>query len=210
MRCSLTHRLVYLVVAASVTVGAASRAQAEPVTLPAWHTTTGSYLALGQGGGVGGPASLSSGAYKASGIDAHGLSQQGHGGFFRFEQGDTSWLAAIAQAQSTHVVALDLGYTYGGPILGDWANDHLLGFLEVGLSGWQTRLGSFEEARRLSGSASSASGGFGLAFGATVQARYGVARLGLAVQRREIPFFVGQQERYASSMTVHLRLGLEL
>jgi len=160
----------------------------------ALRVTDDAYVAIGFGAG--------GKAYAASGVGLRSVNAAGHGGFVRLEQGETSWLS-LASANDRYVLALDMGYSFGGVLVGKWG-DGLLGFVELGLSGWHaggSSLSAYEES--LGGEARD---GLGVAASASVEARIGDLRVGMAVARREVPFVVGAMDAF-SSTALQLRLG---
>jgi hypothetical protein len=88
--------------------------------------------------------------------------------------------------------------------VGDGLDKGLVGFLEFGLSGWQSQA---EQGPGGSGPERGRSG-FGLAYGASIEGRVAGVRLGIAVQRRDIPFFVGPSTGHTASTTLQLRVDL--
>lgn len=194
-------------------VGSAGTVNAEPAPGPSpnqWHLARSSYVAVGSGGSEGAKR-LRSNRYAASGFDVRGVSDSGHGGFARFEEGTESWFEP-ASAQDPHVLALDVGYSFGGPLVGAW-EDGLLGFFELGLTGWHATDRPVDELGPSVNVGDDPVSGFGVAYGASVEGRVAGIRLGLAVQRRDIPFFVGGSrsgQGYATSTTLQLRVNGEL
>lgn len=158
------------------------------------YRSEGSYVAVGRSGE--GPDA----GYAASGFDLRTLDDDGHGGFLRVEHG-TPGFFDFAGPPSDDVLALDVGYTFGGPLLGSWS-DGLLGFLELGLTGWQSMLDPrvqafFGEGRRY---------GVGFALGMAMEGTVGPFRVGVALHRRDVPFFVADTTGYMSSTTLQLRV----
>jgi hypothetical protein len=169
------------------------------------YVSSGSYLAAGRGGqGMG--TGRGEGGYAASGFDVRSLSLEGHGGFARMEYGMAGFFESAAGGAGSHVVALDMGYAFGGPILGQWARG-LLGFIEVGVTTWQMAAAPMDEfIRAHSGFDGRGLAGFGMTVGAVLEGDVGPFRVGVAVHRRDLPFMVAAQESYASSMTVAFRI----
>lgn len=167
----------------------------------AGYRAEGSYVAVGRGGDGRGGSSVGEGAYAASGFDVRALGAGGHGGFLRVEHG-TPGFFDFAGAPSDDVMALDMGYSFGGPLLGGWARG-LLGFVELGLTGWQASADPALDRLLPTGPTRY---GFGLAMGAAVEGAVAGFRVGVAVHRRDVPFFVAAATDYASSTTVQLRI----
>jgi hypothetical protein len=188
---------------------------------PSWFTSTDSYLAIGPGG-----RALSSGSlalhesYAASGTHARAVDREnGHGGFFRFETGDTKWFspAPLGYSDRRYTMALDIGYTYGTPLVGTWDNG-ILAFLETGLTGWHNN-GYQIDTAAISPQLSDVTGrnGIGVTMGAAIEARLTdtwVAfthawRVGLALQRRDIPVVEASNDML-STTTLQLRFGADI
>lgn len=196
----IMHRIVpaLLALAAGVAVAATpGRAHAKE-----GYLSETSYVAVGRGGpglaGVG----FGNGAYAASGFDVRVLDADGQGGFMRVEHG-TPGFFDLASAPKGGVLAFDLGYSYGGPIVGGWGSG-LLGFLELGVTGWDGGTSDIvgQRAAVLEGTRY----GFGVAVGAALEGSVGPFRVGVAINRRDVPFFLDGAGAYASSTTVQLRL----
>jgi hypothetical protein len=169
------------------------------------YRSSGSYLAAGRGG-AGTGTGLGEGGYAASGFDVRALSLEGHGGFARLEYGMAGFFDAGAASTGGHVMALDMGYAFGGPLLGRWKKG-LLGFLEVGVTSWQVNAMPMDEfLRARAGYNGAGLAGFGLTVGAVLEGDVGPFRVGVAVHRRDVPFLLTPQETYASSMTVQFRV----
>lgn len=171
------------------------------------YSVQGSYVAVGRGGGGRSGAGRGEGAYAASGFDLRTVSGAGHGGFVRVEHG-TPGFFDITGPPTEDIMALDAGYAFGGPLLGGWAKG-LLGFFELGLTGWQASPGipaSTIELRPMDSLSDRVQFGLGLSVGAAVEGKIGPFRLGVAVNRRDVPFFVEQGNVYAGSTTVQVRV----
>ncbi|MFW5924673.1 MAG: hypothetical protein ACOCV4_00830 [Myxococcota bacterium] len=169
------------------------------------YSVQGSYVAVGRGGGGRSGTGRGEGAYAASGFDLRTLGGSGHGGFVRVEHG-TPGFFDITGPPTEDIMALDAGYAFGGPLLGGWAKG-LLGFLELGLTGWQASPGipaSTIELRPMD--TVDVRYGLGLSVGAAVEGKVGPFRVGMAVNRRDVPFFVEQGGAYAGSTTVQVRV----
>lgn len=188
---------------------------------PSWFTSTDSYLAIGPGG-----RALSSGSlalqesYAASGTHARAVDREnGHGGFFRFETGDTKWFspAPLGYSNRRYTMALDIGYTYGTPLVGNWDNG-ILAFVETGLTGWHNN-GYQVDTAAMAPQLSDVTGrnGIGITMGAAIEARLTdtwVAfthawRVGLALQRRDIPVVEASNDML-STTTLQLRFGADI
>jgi hypothetical protein len=196
----ILRRLIGLTALAILALPAAASAGDAP------YVSSGSYLAAGRGGqglGVG----VGEGGYAASGFDVRSLSMDGHGGFARMEHGMAGFFANPTGGPSAgHVVALDLGYAFGGPLLGRWSKG-LLGFLEIGVTTWQAASMPLDEfIRAQSGFDGRGLAGFGLTVGAALEGDVGPFRVGVAVHRRDVPFMVATDTGYASSTTVQFRI----
>ncbi len=169
-----------------------------------WHIERGHYVALGTGGTLG-PGLEGDKLYAATGLDVRSVNASGQGGFFRLEQGDTSWLpSAPIYAPARYVLALDMGWAFGGPLAGVW-NRGLLGFVELGVTSWHA---SSQGTRDVPNGDDVE--GLGMAVGASLEGHVDGLRFGLALERRDVPFFLGSKPVSASSMTLQVRLDGEL